>query len=153
MSASLYDCHLESIVDEITNEALTPLLHGCTTVALQESGDAIRQQQVKSVADFAVTKLLDSLMLQQLLSHVADCGESFTFRLFSHRLLDTAVAGHLLQQHWNVHDHLKSSDGNVALLRVHQEMFADVAVSVLSDLLVSHLDEDMEDIDQQQRQL
>ena len=104
------------------------------------------------MSDFAVDKVLDGLILQQLLGHVADCGDSFMCGVVSHRLLDTVLAGFLMQQHWSVYDSLNQTLGNVAVCRLHRDLFGDVALSVLTDLLVSHLDEDMEDIHQQQTQ-
>lgn len=152
-SVSLYECHIESIADEITGDVLAPLLFEFVRVALQESSDAVRQQQVEAVSDFAVDKVLDDLMLQQLLGHVADCGDLFMCGVISHRLLDTVLAGFLLQQHWSVHHSLNQTCSNAAVEHLHRDLFGDVATSVLATLLVSHLDEDMEDIYQQQGHL
>ncbi|KAK3749317.1 hypothetical protein QZH41_020095 [Actinostola sp. cb2023] len=127
LSAYKYETTLDEIVDEVTNDMMQPVI----VEAWKEVIDSHRDTQITEIARFSEGRLLDSLVLEHLLSHLTGNNLSLYFRDYMEQTMDGFICGALLHQYMLVHDASEDTLSNRALQNYHQESYADMVCYIV----------------------
>lgn len=134
------------VIDDIINEVMEPQLRPVIIEAWRDVVDVDRNKQVKKVSTYAEDHMLDALCLQHLLSQLAGDNLSLYFRDYTDQALDGMICGLLTQQYLAVNNEQEATLSNSAVREFHQDVFCDVALDVVLEELTGHLDEDMQEL-------
>ncbi|KAJ7333080.1 hypothetical protein OS493_018252 [Desmophyllum pertusum] len=148
MQGSQYDVVIDDIIDDVTD----PQLRQVIIEAWRDVVDVDRNKQIKKVSVYAEDHMLDALCLQHLLSQLAGDNLSLYFRDYTDQALDGMICRLLTQQYLAVNAEQQATQSNSAVKQFHGEVFCDVALDVLLEELTAHLDEDIQELLEQEKQ-
>lgn len=136
------------IIDEVIQSQLRQtIIEACRDVA---EGD--RNKQIEKVSVYAEDHFLDALCLQHLSSQLAGDNLSLYFSDYTDQVLDGIICGLLTKQYLAVNDEVEATHSNSAITRFHEEVFCDLAMDVLMEELTAHLDEDIQELHESERE-
>lgn len=136
----------DDVINDIIDEVLDPQLSQVVIEAWRDLAETDRNRERQEVSVFAKDHFLDALCLQHLLSQVAGENFSLFFSDYTDQVLDGIICGGLTSQYLAVNDDLEATQSNSVLTGFHEEVFCDVALDVLTQELTAHLDEDMQEL-------
>jgi len=136
----------DDVINGIIDEVLNPQLSQIIIEAWRDLAQTDRNRERQEVSVFAEDHFLDALCLQHLLSQVAGENFSLFFSDYTDQVLDGIICGGLTSQYLAVNDDLEATQSNSVLTGFHEEVFCDVALDVLTQELTAHLDEDMQEL-------
>lgn len=142
----------DSLINSIIDEVMEPQLRQVIIEAWCDVADVNRSKHVKKVSIYAEDHLLDALFLQHLLSQLTGDNLSLYFNDYTDQLLDGLICGMLTHQYLAVGDEQEATQRNAGVKELHEEIFCDVALDVLMEELTAHLDEDMQDLLERERE-
>ncbi|KAK3588818.1 hypothetical protein CHS0354_028467 [Potamilus streckersoni] len=130
---------LEEEVPEIAKEVLS------------HYDNKITRREMLEVSNQAGEKLIDSFMLEYLITLVARQGYVWTESDYANKLMDDMITSILLGQQFAVQNDRKKTINNSSLRKIHEKAVTDVALDVLLQHLLASLDEDLADVDEYER--
>ncbi|XP_074658016.1 uncharacterized protein LOC141910992 [Tubulanus polymorphus] len=149
---AIMDVTVEDIIDE---HYLTPHIDDQSDSVAREIlthyDTKQRRKMIKELAEMANKKLLDSMLLEEILSSVAHQGKIWTQSHYSDKLFNELILDVLLGQYFDVPNEFAVTADDKALRKLHEKMVTDVALDVLLDELNLELDEDLAMLDDNER--
>ncbi|XP_020602446.1 uncharacterized protein LOC110041496 [Orbicella faveolata] len=152
VTEAMHGFQFDVVIDDIIDEVMEPQLRPVIIEAWRDVVDVDRDKQVKKVSTYAEDHMLDALCLQHLLGQLAGDNLSLYFRDFTDQSLDGMICGLLTQQYLAVNDEQEATQSNSAVREFHQDVFCDVALDVVLEELTGHLDEDIQELLEREKQ-
>lgn len=148
----------EVLLEEILQEDILPgvLDEEMRHVALLELGEhasKVYEQQLGEVRTYAGKRLIDMFLLEIMLKALGNEGRAFSEEVELDRMLDSSMLDILLDQYLNISHSNCTTIDNVALKDYHVKAFTDVALNVILTEMSEHMDEDMADLFEYERQV
>ncbi|XP_032236082.2 uncharacterized protein LOC5511015 isoform X1 [Nematostella vectensis] len=147
LDVNKYEITVSDLIDEVLDDLMRPVIKD----AWREVCGAQRQTQLHQVRELAEGRLLDDLCLEHLLSLLAGNNLSLYLRDYTEETMDGLVCGQLIHQYLQVYDEKQKTLSNQALREFHLNLHTDLALDVILNELKAHLDEDMEDLLEKQK--
>ncbi|XP_078389664.1 uncharacterized protein LOC144671578 [Cetorhinus maximus] len=145
---------LEGILqEEILPEVLDEEMRNVAMLLLSEYDTEIYEQQKQAITTYAGKKLIDMFLLENLLKVIGNQGRAFSEKVELDRLLDSWMLDILLGQYLNITQHNHLTVENVALRDYHTKAFTEVVLDVILTEMSEHMDEDLADLFQYERQM
>ncbi|XP_078062504.1 uncharacterized protein LOC144488332 isoform X2 [Mustelus asterias] len=148
----------ETLLEEILQEAILPEvleeeMRNVAVSLLRECDTEIYEQEQQAVRTYAGKRLIDLFFLENLLKMIGSQGREFFGKVELDRLLDSWMLDILLGQHLNVTQHIQLTVENMALRDYHTKAFTDVVLDMVLTQMSEHIDEDLADLSQYERQM
>ncbi|XP_078283094.1 uncharacterized protein LOC144608814 isoform X2 [Rhinoraja longicauda] len=148
----------EMVLEEILQEDILPgvLDEEMRNVALRELSEhasEVYEQQLREVRTYAGKRLIDTFLLEIMLKALGNEGRAFSEEVELDRMLDSSMLDILLDQYLNISHYNCTTIDNVALKDYHVKAFTDVALDVILTEMSEHMDEDMADLFEYERQV
>ncbi|XP_051896002.1 uncharacterized protein LOC127583744 isoform X2 [Pristis pectinata] len=148
----------EMVLEEILQEDIVPdvldeEMRNIVLLQLSEHATKVYEQQMEEVRIYAGKRLIDMFLLETLLKTLGNEGRAFSEEIELDRLLDSSMLDILLAQYLNISQYNCVTIDNVALRDYHLKAFTDVALDVILTEMGEHMDEDMADLFQYERQI
>ncbi|XP_062894310.1 uncharacterized protein LOC134340756 [Mobula hypostoma] len=148
----------EMVLEEILQEDIVPdvldeEMRNVVLLQLSEPVTEVYEEQLEEVRIYASKRLIDMFVLEILLKTLANKGRAFSEEVELDRLSDSSMLDILLGQYLNISQYSCAAIDNVALRDYHLKAFTDVALDVILTEMGEHMDEDMADLFQYERQM
>jgi len=151
-SEAMHGFQYDVVIDDVIDEVIEPQLRSVIIEAWRDVVDVDRKKQVTKVSSYAQDHMLDAFCLQHLLSQLAGDNLSLYFRDHTDQTLDGMMCGLLTQQYSVVNDDQKATQSNSVVREFHQGVFSDVALDIVLEELTGHLDEDIQELLEREKQ-
>ncbi|XP_064638399.1 uncharacterized protein LOC135494398 isoform X2 [Lineus longissimus] len=152
-AASVLDEALEEMIledfvnDELVEELIEEEAFEVAHEVLTEYDTKLRRKTVKDIDRLGRDKLLESLILNDILRRIAHQAKIWTESEYMDKVFNSLVADVLLHEYLDVLGNKQKTIDNRPLRKVHEKMVTDVALDVLLDELCQGLDEDLGELD------
>lgn len=144
----LNECHEEYFLhDKILNPVVMDLLHDIVAETIETANEREFLRHSKEIAIEARQNLLDSFLIEELLSLLVQQGRLWTESEEENRILEDFMFDALLSQLHKFHEAKSFIHECVPLNRLHQRIVTDISMNVLLQQLTSSLMEDEKEID------
>ncbi|XP_067826929.1 uncharacterized protein [Heptranchias perlo] len=145
---------LEGILqDEILPSVLDEETRNVAVLLLSEYHTEISEQQQEEVRTYASRRLIDMLLLENLMKIIGSEGRAFSEKVELDRLLDSWMLDVFFGQYFNISRHNHVTVENVALRDYHQKAFTDVVLDVILTEMSEHVDQDLADLSQYEQEM
>ncbi|XP_032905366.1 uncharacterized protein LOC116991123 isoform X2 [Amblyraja radiata] len=146
----------EVLLEEILQEDILPgvldeEMRHVALLELSEHASKVYEQQLGEVRTYAGKRLIDMFLLEIMLKALGNEGRAFSEEVELDRMLDSSLLDILLDQYLNISHSNCTNIDNVALKDYHVK--ADVALNVILTEMSEHMDEDMADLFEYERQV
>lgn len=142
----------DDVINGIIDEVIQPQLRQVIIELWRDIAESNRNKQIEKVSLFAKDHFLDALFLQHLLSQLAGDSSSLYFSDYTDQVLDGIICGLLTSQYLAINDDLEATQSNSVVRRFHEKVFCDVALDVLMQELTAHLDEDLHELHESEKE-
>ncbi|XP_055516702.1 uncharacterized protein LOC129712367 isoform X2 [Leucoraja erinacea] len=142
---------IRNVFEEFANVHLTSIIISeFLTELIEETIIPILPQIVRT---YAGKRLIDMFLLEIMLKALGNEGRAFSEEVELDRMLDSSMLDILLDQYLNISHSNCTTIDNVALKDYHVKAFTDVALNVILTEMSEHMDEDMADLFEYERQV
>lgn len=136
----------EVIAPEVEEEA-----QAVATEILQHYDNKLTKRELKEVTRKANGQLIDSLLMDYMMSVLSRQGKLFTQDDHANRHLDDMILDIAMEQYFNVKKTRDKTVENKPLKKLHEKAFIEVALDASLQQLTAALDEDLADVDEFER--
>ncbi|KAL4228739.1 hypothetical protein ACF0H5_011782 [Mactra antiquata] len=108
----------------------------------------VMKRELKEVSSQAGDKLMESIMIDYLLTLLARQGNVWTESDHANKFMDDMISSVLLDKMFNVTVHRRKTVKNKPTKKLHEKLATDIALDVCLQQLTASLDEDLLDVDE-----
>ncbi|XP_038065956.1 uncharacterized protein LOC119736036 isoform X2 [Patiria miniata] len=155
----LKECQVEVAMETVVEDLIDVETQSCVGRFLQEAlvrgnmplDSLEKQMDIQEVARVAESSLLDAALLDHLLSAVVTNVKKWSHVEFVDRFLDDWLLEILLGQYIGIVHNRRATEECIPLKRLHEKVVTDVALDTIFSELTGHLQEDLQDLDEYER--
>eukprot|EP00117_Sycon_ciliatum_P003559 scpid39739/ scgid8304/ len=138
------DCYTDSLLWSVYGDIVSHTVLDISATVMEEEVHRLGHQQLQEVSSFASSWLLDKLILERLLQHIAAGGNLLVQQSARERFLEGVILESLLSRYCSFEDAM-AIERCPPLSLLHTDLFNKTAVDLLLDEFTQHAEQDIKD--------